>query len=135
MEIKGIQKERKLWVRLVIAALAAFTILYEAYMGQLIYVPLGLLVLLACFYRREHVISDKGIDIRRILFGWTSHELWTWDSIVSIHTDRRRSAPNIALHIGKGMTTRLFVMTPADSKIVLELARQQNPVIHIGEIH
>ena len=135
MEIKGIRTERKLWIRLVIAALSVLIILYEAYIGQLIYVPLGLLVLLACFYRRENVLSPEGVDIRRILFGGISRDLWTWDSIDSIRVDRRRSSPNVTLYISRGVSTRLLLLTPADSRAALELAGEQNPAIRISEIH
>lgn len=121
-------------MRLAIAVLALAVICYELYRGQWIYVPIGLLVLLACFFRREHVVSPQGVDIRHILFGGKSHDLWTWDSITSIHTDRRRSAPNVALHIGRGVVTRVFVVTPEDCRTVLELAKEKNPKISFGDI-
>ena len=132
--VKGIQKVHKPWVKPVAGILAALLACYEFVQGQWIYVPIGLLVILACFFEKEHLVSEAGVDIKSSLFGIPSHSIWTWQEITSIHVDRRRSAPNVALHIRKDVPVRLFVMTPADAQSVLDLAKQCNPAIQIGEM-
>ena len=134
VEIRGIQKERRLWVKLLAALLAILLMGYELSRGQLLYVPIGLLVLLACFFRREHLVSQEGVDLCHLLFGLPSHSLWTWEEITSIHVDRKRAMPNVALHIRRGAAVRLFVFTPGDAQAVLDLAKQRNPAIQLGRM-
>lgn len=132
--IKGIQKVHKPWVKPVAGLLAAGIVVYEAMLGQYIYIPIGLLVILACFFEKEHLVSREGVDIKSSLFRIPSHSVWTWDEIGSIHVDRRRAAPNVALHIKRGVAVRLFVFTPADARAVLDLARECNSAIQIEEM-
>lgn len=134
VEIRGIQKERKLWVKLLAALLAVLLMAYELSRGQLLYVPIGLLVLLACFFRREHLVSQEGVDLCHLLFGLPSHSLWTWEEITSIHVDRKRAMPDVALHIGKDVATRLFVFSARDADAVLALAKEKNPAIRLGRV-
>lgn len=47
MPIKGIQKARAKWVKPVAAILAAGIVVYEITLQQYLYVPIGLLVILA----------------------------------------------------------------------------------------
>ena len=134
MEFRGIQKERKLWVKVVAALLALFLLVYEFRRGHLVYIPIGLLVLLACFFQREHLVSREGVDLCHLLFGLPSHSLWRWEEITSIYVDRKRAMPNVALHIKRGAAVRLFVFTPQDAQAVLDLAKECNPAIELGRM-
>lgn len=134
MKYKGIISERKPWVKLAFALLAAFMLYLELQRGQWIYVPVVLLVILACFFRKEHVISEEGVDIKSILFGFSRHNWWTWDEVTSLHTDYKKAQPNVMLHIGKDIVTRSFVMKPSDCQAVLKLAAEMNPNIYIEDL-
>lgn len=134
MKYKGIVSERKPWVKLAFALLAGFMLFLELKRGQYIYVPIVILVILACFFRKEHIISEEGVDIKSILFGISRHNLWRWDEITSLHTDYKKSAPNVMLHIGKDIVTRSFVMKASDIQAVLTLADEMNPNIYIDDV-
>ena len=134
MEIKGIQKARARWVKPVAAILAAGIVVYEIMQQLLLYVPIGLLVILACFFSKEHLVSDEGVDIQYTLFGMVSHNLWRWDEVTAIHVDRKRAMPDVALHIGKDVATRLFVFSARDAQAVLDLAKKRNPAIQLGRV-
>lgn len=134
MEIKGIQKARAKWVKPLAAILAAGIVVYEIMLRQYLYIPIGLLVILACFFSKEHLVSDEGVDIQYTLFGKVSHSLWRWEEVTAIHVDRKRAMPDVALHIGKDVATRLFVFSAGDAEAVLALAKKCNPAIRLGRI-
>ena len=134
MKFKGIVPVKKPAVKIGAAAAAAVMMIYEVILGQYIYIPIGLLVILACFYQKEHIVSEEGVDIKSSLFGFTTHSCWTWDEITAIRTDRQKARPNVHMHIAKDVTIRLFTMTPADCLGVLELARRMNPDVYIKDV-
>lgn len=96
------------------------------------YLPIVILVILACFFTKEQIISQDGVDIQYTLFGrWTMHNLWTWDEITSLHPDYSKRAPNVELLIARDVVIRPFVMTREDTSHVLELAKKMNTSIII----
>lgn len=133
MEIKGIQKERKLWVKLLAAGLAIFMTALEVARQHWFSIPVGVLILLACFFRKEHVVSEEGVDIRQFLFGIPSHNLWKWEEITTLTTDARKERPNIVLYIGKDIVIRSFLVTPQDCQKILRLAKEKNPAITVQD--
>lgn len=134
MSYYGILRQRKPWVKGVVLLLAACMFYLEVRRGQWIYVPVLLLVVLACFFQKEHIISEAGADIKYTLFGWTSHNCWSWQEITTLHRDPGKARPNMMLHIGKGVVTRSFVLTPGDCQAVLTLAAKMNPDIYIADM-
>lgn len=134
MKYRGVVPERKTWVKAGIAVLAAYMIYREAMSGQWIYVPVAVLVILACFFKKEHIVSEEGVDIAHSLFGIKMHNLWKWEEITTLHTDRKRARPNVMLHIGKDVVTRTFVMKPSDCQAAVELAARMNSRIYIENL-
>lgn len=135
MEYKGIIKQREKWLTTLFVILAALMLWRTIVTGKWVYIPMIVLVLLACFFTREHVVSRDGVDIKYILFGrFTMHNLWTWDEITSIHTDYEKAAPNVQLQIARDVVIRPFVMTRPDMRGVLALAREMNPSIVTNEL-
>ena len=134
MPIKGIQKARAKWVKPVAAILAAGIVVYEITLQQYLYVPIGLLVILACFFSKEHLVTREGVDIQRTLFGRTSHDLWRWEEITAIRIDRKKAMPNVILHICKDVVVRPFTFTPQDAQAVLDLARERSPSIRVSRM-
>ena len=107
---------------------------HELAVLAVILLVVALLVVLACFFSKEHLITREGVDIQYTLFGKVSHNLWRWEEVTAIHVDRKRSMPNVALHIGKDVAIRLFVFTPKDAQAVLDLAKERNPAIQLGRV-
>lgn len=134
MKYKGILPERKTWVKVVIFILAAYMLFLEIRGRQWVYIPLVILVMLACFFHKEQIISEEGVDIQYMLFGFVMHNYWTWDQITTLHTDRKKAKPNVMLHIGKDIVTRTYVMTPSDCQAALRLAAEKNPRIFIEDM-
>ena len=130
-QYKGILKERKPWVNCTLAAVVAGLMCIQFVRGNFLTVLFGVVVILACFYKKEYIINEEGVDIQSSLFGKITHNLWAWEEITTLHTDHKRANPNTMLHIGKDITTRSFTMTPEDCQAAVELAREMNPAIYI----
>lgn len=132
MKFKGILSKRKTWVKVVIFIAALYMIYLEIKTHQWGYVPLTIFVLLACFFDKDQIISEEGVDIEYHLFNkFTRHNYWRWNEITTLHTDHQKAAPNVMLHIGKDIVTRSFVMSPWDCQGAVDLARKMNPNIYI----
>lgn len=133
MIYKGILPKRKTWVKALGVLLAGLMLYREVINGQLIYVPIAILVILACFIKKEHIISEKGVDIKHTIFNLPIHNYWSWEEITTLHTDYRKARPNVMLHIGKDVVVRSYVMKPSDCQDALKLAGEMNPNIYIKE--
>ena len=134
MPIKGIQRRRQPWVKPAAGVLAAAIAVYEAFRHEWLFMLIALLVLLACFFSKEHLVTPEGVDIQRTLFGRTSHDLWTWEEVTAIRIDRKKVMPNVILHISRDVVVRPFTFTPQDAQAVLDLAKERNPAIQLGRV-
>lgn len=134
MKYYGIMPIRKLWVKIAVIIFAVF-VLYSSIVSRSIYsLPFGIIMILATFSDRKHVISDSGIDILYTVCGKRFNNIWEWEDIVSIHTDSIKSRPNIELHISKGVVSRRFIFSSSDTDHILKLAKEMNSAIYIAEI-
>ena len=85
MEYKGIIKKRKTWLTVLFVILACLMLWRTIVTQHWSYLPIVILVILACFFTKEQIISRDGVDIQYTLFDrWTMHNLWTWDEITSL---------------------------------------------------
>ena len=133
----GIMPVHKMWVRVAVGALGCYIVFRGALdlSGHWYYIPIGIFVVLAVFYWKQYVVSEKGVDVESVLLGIKSHNLWTWDEITSLHTDYKQVAPNVHCHFGKDIVTRTYMMTYEDSQEILKLAVQMNPDIYIDDMN
>ncbi len=131
MEYKGIIKQRpKYFVPLAIT-ICALIILRDVLLSKLSYTPIAIIVIIACFFKKEHVINEEGIDIVYTLFKFESINHWEWKDITSIHVDKKRAYPKVMLHIGKDIVTRTYTMEPAVIDDIIKLAKSKNPKIYV----
>ena len=135
MKIYGILKKRAKWLTTVIFIAAAYMVILEIRTHQWGYIPLTILVMVACFFDKEQIISEEGVDIEYHLFNkYIKHNYWRWDEITTLHTDYSKAAPKVMLHIGKDITTRSFVMEKDDCQEAIKLARRMNSGIYIENL-
>ena len=133
MEYKGIIKKRKTWLTVLFVILACLMMWRTIVTQHWSYIPIVILVILACFFTKEQIISRDGVDIQYTLFGkWTMHNLWAWNEITSLHPDYNKRAPHVELLIARDVVIRPFIMTREDTARVLELAKKMNASISIG---
>lgn len=133
MKYYGILKKRAPWLKIAIVV-AALYMLYLSVTGkQITYAALTIVVIIAVFFEKEHIISEEGIDIKYTLFGMHHVNRWEWSDITALKTDYKKSAPNVRLHINKDVTIRDFIFVRSEITDILNFAREMNPDIYIDD--
>ncbi len=135
MEYYGIMPERKLWVKVAVIIFGAYVFYDAAVNRNWFYLPFGIIMILATFSDRKHVISEEGVDILYTVCGIQFHNMWEWNEINTIHTDSIKSRPNVELHIGKDVVSRRFILSVDDADQAIELAGRMNSKIYIAEVN
>ncbi len=135
MEYYGIMPERKLWVKVAVIIFGAYVFYDAAVNRNWFYLPFGIIMILATFSDRKHVISEEGVDILYTVCGIQFHNMWDWNEINTIHTDSIKSRPNVELHIGKDVVSRRFILSVDDADQAIELAGRMNSKIYIAEVN
>lgn len=133
MIYKGILQQRSLQRKVLILAACGILLYLEIVKAQYFYIPLTLLLILAVFHRKEHIVSEEGVDIQFSLFGMTSTNRWTWDQVTAVQPDFLKERPNARLLIEKESMIRSFLFTPEDCQGVMEMAAKMNPDIFIDD--
>ena len=132
MEYRGIVKTHARWLIVLFLILAALMLWRTIATGKWIYIPMIVIVILACFFRREHIVSKEGVEIRNILFGKIfSRDIWNWNEVSSMEANYEKAAPNVQLLISRDIGIRAFVFTRQDARGVFSLARKMNPKIQL----
>lgn len=134
MKYKGILREREPWLKVAILIAAGYMMYLSISGGMITYAVLSVVVMLAVFFQKEHVISEEGVDIRYNLFGIKHVSRWEWKDVTAIKTDYAKKAPDVLVHIGKDVNIRDFVMKRADISGIIEIAKARNPEIYIDDL-
>ena len=135
MEYYGIMPERKLWVKVAVIIFGAYVVYDAAVNRNWFYLPFGIIMILATFSDRKHVISQEGVDILYTVCGAQFHNMWDWTEINTIHTDSIKSRPNVELHIGKDVVHRRFILSSDDAREAINIASRMNSKIYIAEVN
>lgn len=135
MEYYGIMPQRKLWVKVAVILFGAYSVYNAAVNHSWFYLPFGMIMILAAFSDRRHVISQEGVNILYIVCGVQFHNMWDWSGINTIHTDSIKSRPNVQLHIGKNVVSRRFILSEDDAGKAIEIAGRMNPKIYVAEMN
>ena len=135
MEYYGIMPERKLWVKVAVIIFGVYTLYNSVVNRNLFYLPFGIIMILATFSDRKHIISQEGVDILYTVCGTKFHNMWDWNAINTIHTDSIKSRPNVEMHIGKDVISRRFILSKDDAKKAVAIAKKMNSKIYIAEMN
>lgn len=133
MIYKGILKTRPLNRRILILIACGILLYLEFVKKQYFYIPLTLLLVLAVFHHKEHLVSEEGVDIRYSLLGFTSINRWTWDQITAVQPDYLKERPNVRVLFEKDAVLRSFLFTPEDCESVMKLAAKMNPAAFVDD--
>lgn len=135
MKYFGIIPQRKLWVKIAAVIVALYTIYHVYAYNNWFYLPFGLILIPAAFSTRKQVVSKDGVDIIYTLMNHEFHSLWCWEEIMAVHTDSIKSAPNIELHINKGVINRRFIFSKEDVNKVIDLIESIKTNITVTEVN
>ena len=135
MKYYGIMPKRKLWIKIGVIIFGIYTIYNSVINYNLFYILFGIIMILATFSNRKHIISQEGVDILYTICGVQFHNIWNWSDINTLHTDSISSKPNIELHVGKDVVARRIILSKTDADKILTLAKKINSNIYISEIN
>lgn len=135
MKYYGIMPKRKLWIKIGVIIFGIYTIYNSVMNYNLFYILFGIIMILATFSNRKHIISQEGVDILYTVCGVQFHNIWNWSDINTLHTDSISSKPNIELHVGKDVVARRIILSKTDTDKILTLAKKINSKIYISEIN
>lgn len=133
MIYKGIIQSRSLYRRILILIACAVLLYLEFVRGQYLYIVLTMLLVLAVFHHKEHIVSEEGVDIKYNLFGFTTTNRWTWDQITAVQPDYIKERPNARVLFEKDAVIRSFLFTAADCQAVMKLAAKMNPEAFVDD--
>ncbi len=133
MIYKGIVKKRDMKRKMLLLTGCMVLLYIEFLERNYLYMAIAVIIALAVFFRKEHVVSEKGVSIEYDLLGMKVSNKWTWDQITAIRPDFKKAKPNILLEIAKDVTIRAFVFEEEDAWGVLELAKKMNPDMYVDD--
>lgn len=133
MEYYGIMPKRKLWVKIGAIIFGLYSIYGSIINNNFLYLPFGVILIIATFSDRRHIISQQGIDIIYTIFRMQFHSLWNWSEIEMVYIVSSALNPNIELHIKKGVMIRKIILLKSDADIVVTDIKKLNPKIFISE--
>lgn len=133
MVYKGIVKTRDTR-RKGILLIGGIIILYMAYLQRnWLYIMMAIILIMAIFFKKEHVVSERGISIEYELFGIKVSNKWEWSEITAVRPDYKKAKPNVLMEIAKDVTIRGFVFSEEDAWGVIELAKKMNPNAYVDD--
>lgn len=126
----GAVKENNTWIKKAIIIVSPLMIILAIYSGHYIYAVFPLFLMPAAFYKKQYIISEKGVDIQIQFLKNTSHDLWYWEDITTISVGEQ-TAKYIMLHISKEVVVRSLPFKKSDIENILNLALRKNHKIKI----
>ena len=129
---RGLIDEKKMWVRVVVGILAIYMGYREIVQEQWVYVPIAVLLLLACFFVKEQYVSEEGVEIDYKLLGLKTRNLWKWDEITAAQIDKIPKNTNVRFSFAKDVTIRSFVFSKEDAEGILKLMEKEKPEIPVN---
>ena len=126
-------KERKDYVK-VLGWLAALLLVgYGIAANVWLSIILGVIMALALMLEQKELVTDRGLEVYYDcrLFDYT--DVWPWSDITSVHREDQGHPTLVAMHFGKGITTRRYCFTKADAEAIMALAKEKNPAISVGD--
>lgn len=133
MVYKGITKTRTTERKIFMLIASAILLYLEITRKQYFYVPFTVLLILAIFHQKEHIVSEDGVDIKYSVMGITTVNRWEWKEITAVQPDYIKERPNAKLLFQKGSTLRSFLFTPEDCQAVVKLAARMNPDMFVDD--
>ena len=126
---KGTVNKNKTGIRIIIGILAIYIGYREISLGRWIYVPFAVLLLLACFFEKNHYVSEEGVIIEYKLFSLKKKDIWSWDEITAMLIDPITQGDNVRIQFAKDVSIRAFTFPKKDLNGIKELIREMNPEI------
>lgn len=95
----------------------------------------GAVLLLAMALQKEIAMTEEGLVVSYDMVVYQYKEMWTYEEIKEIHKELSPDGTKMALHVMKDVMSRKLIYSIPESELVLQLAKEKNPKIHIGNVN
>ena len=126
-------KERKTYIKVCGWIAMAGILVYGFGSMNPIAIILGVLMGLAMIMEQREMVTNRGLEVFYDLRVFDYTDLWPWEEMTSLHREDQGHPTLVALHFGKGITTRRYAFTKADAQAIMNLARERNPKMSVGD--
>ena len=133
VQYKGIVKKRTPERKILLTAGGGIILFLSFMRHNVLYICVAIILMLAIFFEKEHIVDEKGVHIVYNFFGIKIPYSWSWDVITAMRPDYKKAAPNIYMEIAKDVTIRAFTFSKKDAIGVMELAKRMNPDMYVDD--
>lgn len=119
----------------ILAIIAGFGLLGLAIYIQSIHAGfIGAVLLLVMILQKEIAMTENGLEVTYDMVVYQYKELWTYEEIQEIHRELSPDGKKMALHVMKDVMSRKLIYSIPESRLVIELAQEKNPKIHVSNV-
>ncbi|MDO4792645.1 MAG: hypothetical protein Q3993_00575 [Filifactor alocis] len=93
---------------------------------------LGVLLIMASFLKKTHIINEEGVIVEYDMGFSTYRDVWKWEEITSVLWEAS-SLGGLTLYVGRGEFARIFRYSLQEKEGIVGLALHRNPKIRVGK--
>ncbi|BAK99853.1 hypothetical protein OBV_26550 [Oscillibacter valericigenes Sjm18-20] len=125
---------RKKWVTAGSWLMSGFLILGGLVTQYHVAAVFGLLYLLALMMVKTTAVTSRGVEIYYQMKITTHYDFQSWDEIRAVTREDRGRPDLVALYFANDIKSKRLFFTKSDAKKIMELAKERNPSIKVGDI-
>lgn len=126
----GVLKPRKRWVTIGCWVLCAFLIVFGLATRYRIGIVFGVLYILVLLMKKDIAVTDRGLEIYYQMRITTHYDFWPWEEMAAVIREDRRHPELVALHFGRGNSSKQFFFSRKDSDAIMAMARNKKILVH-----
>lgn len=127
-------KPRKKWVTVGSWIMSGLLILGGLVTQYHVAAVFGLLYLLALMMVKTTAVTSRGVEIYYQMKITTHYDFLSWDEIRAVTREDRGHPDLVALYFANDIKSKRLFFTRSDAKKIMELAKERNPDIKVGDI-
>ena len=118
-------KPRKRWVTAGCWILCAFLIVFGFATRYRVGIVFGVLYILVLLMQKDIAVTERGLEVYYQMRITTHYDFWPWEELVAVIREDRRHPELVALHFGRGNSSKQFFFTRKDSDSIMAMARDK----------
>jgi hypothetical protein len=127
-------KPRKKWVTTGSWVMSGLLLLGGLVTQYRVAAVFGFLYVLALMMVKTTAVTSRGVEIYYQMKITTHYDFLGWDEIRAVTREDRGYPDLVALYFANDIKSKRLFFTKSDAKKIMELAKEQNPSIKVGDI-
>ena len=134
IEVLNDRKQKKSTKVIAIAG-GILLVAYGCYRMQVFVIICGIIILLSALFKKYSTVNEEGLLVNYELWLFKYKEDWSFSKLTEMHRETVSDPNYKVLHFTKGAMSRRVLLSSADAKRVVEMAKSANPSIHFDEAY